>query len=317
MSVEGVTEMAATRQPRLLGIRGRRVLLTLHVCIVSLWTGSLVAMLTLQAVKDGMTDGARLAALDLAMLRVHDTVAVNAAFVIVLTGLTFSLFTKWGAFRFWWVVLKWITVVALFLLVIFGVIPAVNRMAALSDTFREVAPTMPAYAGSVRAATLYLLVELALVVALITVSVFKPWGRREPRRATPRWVALAVGGALAAVVVANVWMTATQLATYRRLPVADVDLSRIADGEYEGEATFGFTYGVRVMISGGGISDVAVTRNRGSGYARLAELVRTKVLRAQRLGIDGVSGATTTSKALLKAMEDALQRAPRLPAPRS
>ncbi len=51
--------------------------------------------------------------------------------------------------------------------------------------------------------------------------------------------------------------------------------------------------------------------NRDSDYARFAEQVLPRVVRAQSLQVDAVSGATTTSVAILKATEDAVRAAAR------
>ena len=81
----------------------------------------------------------------------------------------------------------------------------------------------------------------------------------------------------------------------------------LEDGTYPGEATAGsFTYKVEVTVQDRQITDITVMANRVSPYARFAEGVIPKVLKAQNANVDTVTGATTTSKALLKAIENAL-----------
>jgi uncharacterized protein with FMN-binding domain len=57
------------------------------------------------------------------------------------------------------------------------------------------------------------------------------------------------------------------------------------------------------------IETITVIKNRETHYARKAEGVITRVLEAQSPDVDAVTGATTTSKALLKAIENSLKDA--------
>jgi uncharacterized protein with FMN-binding domain len=93
----------------------------------------------------------------------------------------------------------------------------------------------------------------------------------------------------------------------RRLPIRHVDLGTVKDGSYPGEYAYGnFTYGVEVAVSDHRITDISVTKNRKTSHAKMAEEVLGKVIDEQRNDVDAIAGATTTSKALLKAVETAL-----------
>ena len=51
---------------------------------------------------------------------------------------------------------------------------------------------------------------------------------------------------------------------------------------------------------------IDVIKNRETEYAKKAEEVTKNIIRYQKLDVDVISGASTTSKALLKAVENAL-----------
>ncbi len=87
------------------------------------------------------------------------------------------------------------------------------------------------------------------------------------------------------------------------LPIENIDFSSLKDGVYQGSYT---DYGVEVVIKGQKIQDIRMTKNRDAHYARKAEAVIGHVLEKQSLQVDLVSGATSTSKAILRAVEDAL-----------
>lgn len=101
-----------------------------------------------------------------------------------------------------------------------------------------------------------------------------------------------------------------ELLRVRSMPIGEVDLRRAADGVYHGDFSYGgFTYEVRTTLKRHRIEKIEIIRNRDSGYAKKAEGVVGRVLKAQSPNVDAISGATTTSKALCKAIENSLQRA--------
>ena len=96
-------------------------------------------------------------------------------------------------------------------------------------------------------------------------------------------------------------------AAVRALVIEDQDLSSIHNGTYLGDYTYGgFTYEVSVTVESYIIKNIEITKNRSSKYAKMAEGVVEKVLAKGNVNVEVVSGATTSSKALLKAIEQAL-----------
>lgn len=101
----------------------------------------------------------------------------------------------------------------------------------------------------------------------------------------------------------------TDLRKVRTMQIKDIDLATVRDGTYEGAYAYGrFTYEVRVTIEGHAIASIDIVKNRDTAHAKDAEAVIDRVLAAQKTDVDAVSGATTTSKALLKAIETAIEK---------
>ena len=93
----------------------------------------------------------------------------------------------------------------------------------------------------------------------------------------------------------------------RKMSIQKVDITKLSDGNYFGEYSYGkTTYKVEVIIENKRIIDIKVLQTRDSPYAKKAEGVIKSIVNEQRNDVDAVSGATTTSKALLKAIENAL-----------
>lgn len=95
----------------------------------------------------------------------------------------------------------------------------------------------------------------------------------------------------------------------RRLPVAMPDLSHMPDGNYAGEYAKGpVRVEVEVTVRQHKITDIVIVRH-DNGLGGAAETITDDVIRKQSLEVDAVSGATVSSKCILKAIENALENA--------
>jgi len=92
-----------------------------------------------------------------------------------------------------------------------------------------------------------------------------------------------------------------------QLDVMDVDLELISDGTYTGEySAVPVSAKVDVTIKDHRIESIELLEhNHGQGDG--AEVIPSIVVEKQTLQIDSVSGATYSSKVILKAIENALQ----------
>lgn len=84
------------------------------------------------------------------------------------------------------------------------------------------------------------------------------------------------------------------------------------DGVFAGEGTgFGGTIQVEVTIQGGAIQKIEVlsAEKEDSAYLEMAKEVAQRVVEAQSIQVDTVSGATFSSKGILEAVGQALEKA--------
>jgi uncharacterized protein with FMN-binding domain len=100
----------------------------------------------------------------------------------------------------------------------------------------------------------------------------------------------------------------------RNLPLNAVDFSKLNDGAYHG-AYEGGTYKWRanecqVTVSSGRVTDIQLVGSSDPGSKNTQhEALYDRVIEAQSLQVDTISGATLTSKAYLQAVENALIQA--------
>lgn len=91
--------------------------------------------------------------------------------------------------------------------------------------------------------------------------------------------------------------------------IANIDLSNIEDGIYSGSyKVFPVAAEVKVTVSNHMITKIELVKHQ-NGQGSSAETIPDKVVEAQTLEIDIVTGATYSSKVILKAIENALDRA--------
>jgi len=101
---------------------------------------------------------------------------------------------------------------------------------------------------------------------------------------------------------------ASDVERIKNMEISDVDLSSVPDGEYIGEVPFRqYMYRVKVTVESAKIKNIEVLENGTCNqYAEKGLGVVPRMLEKQSPKVDAVTGATVTSKALMKAVERAL-----------
>lgn len=100
----------------------------------------------------------------------------------------------------------------------------------------------------------------------------------------------------------------------RNLPLNAVDFSRLNDGTYHGVYAGGMykwrANECQVTVSSGKVTDIQLAASQDPGSENTQyQVLYDRVIQAQSLQVDTISGATLTSKAYLQAVENALVQA--------
>ncbi|EKQ51558.1 MULTISPECIES: FMN-binding protein [unclassified Clostridium] len=94
--------------------------------------------------------------------------------------------------------------------------------------------------------------------------------------------------------------------TIKELTISKVDLSKISDGVYIGSYDVDFIAAkVSVTVKSHKIENIDLLEHK-TDRGKPAEVITDRVVKAQSLQVDAVSGATNSSKTILKAIENAL-----------
>ena len=96
----------------------------------------------------------------------------------------------------------------------------------------------------------------------------------------------------------------------RKLVISSVDLSKVADGVYPGTYHKGrWTYDLQVTVKDHRITGIKNTNKRMEMFKDLNGKAEAEIIKKQSPVIDIVSGATITTRAYQKAVENALDSA--------
>jgi uncharacterized protein with FMN-binding domain len=110
----------------------------------------------------------------------------------------------------------------------------------------------------------------------------------------------------------NTMTISEEVEQIKNMDISHVDPATVPDGEYTGEFPFRqrYLYRVKVTVKSGRIADIEVLENGTENeHAEKGLEVIPRILREQSPEVDAVSGATVTSKALMKCVEKALKKA--------
>lgn len=93
-----------------------------------------------------------------------------------------------------------------------------------------------------------------------------------------------------------------------QIEINEIDLSNIKDGEYLGEyKTIAVSAKVRISVKDHKITTIEILQHI-NWQGKAGEAVIEKVINQQTLKVDTISGATASSKVILKAIENALSK---------
>jgi hypothetical protein len=153
----------------------RKWLLLLHVVSSVGWLGLNVGNMTL-ALTGLMTDDPTTQHTALgAMYLVGGPLLVPVSLLAYGSGILLGYYSKWGVFRYRWVLLKFVLTTIAVLLIPLSLLPGLREMSAL---ITETPPNQLADVGEHGSSMLSAaIVSTSMYVTCAVVSVLKPWGR--------------------------------------------------------------------------------------------------------------------------------------------
>lgn len=117
-------------------------------------------------------------------------------------------------------------------------------------------------------------------------------------------VGLGVGGAIGWSKLSKEHLEA------KNLPLNAIDFGKLRDGTYTGSYEGGMykwrESEVEVTVSSGRVTKIKLVKNKENQTSEYTDKLFNRVIEAQTLQVDVISGSTLTSKAYLQSIENAL-----------
>lgn len=120
-------------------------------------------------------------------------------------------------------------------------------------------------------------------------------------------IILIILGILVVIGIGGILYISNGLTAGENVTIDSVDLSRIDDGTYRGVYSAGrWSNEVAVSVADHRISTIEVIKTVSIEKPEITNTIINRVIEKQNTTVDTVSGATVTSKAYLKSIENAL-----------
>jgi uncharacterized protein with FMN-binding domain len=111
-----------------------------------------------------------------------------------------------------------------------------------------------------------------------------------------------------AVIIAGVMISLTQgLEEGKNIEIKGINMTNVEDGTYKGRYELGrWSNELEVTVKENKITDIKILKDVKYASPDVSDKLFDEVIEAQNSKVDTVSGATVTSKAYLKSIENAL-----------
>ncbi len=162
-----------------LSINQKKRLLIIHIGFVIVYFGGLLSTLLLVVSTNFTMDRDLIYAAHLFIQYFDNYLVIPGAFGCLFTGVWLAVRSHWGLLKHYWVLAKWFgTMIA----IMFGT----NLMRIwVHDTFYGIFDSPlnplsnPEYLHNRKMLLVGLAISFALLISLVTISYFKPWGKRK------------------------------------------------------------------------------------------------------------------------------------------
>ena len=155
-----------------------------HLIAVACWVGGAVSLISLYFLKAGINDGRVLYGINQSLHHVDmSIVVVPGATGTLLSGLAYSLFTKWGFFKHNWLTFKWVITVTAILFGTFFLGPWEANMMEISGKLGMESLGDIAYRYNERMNLVFGTFQVLILMGTIFISILKPW---KSKKETPK-----------------------------------------------------------------------------------------------------------------------------------
>lgn len=151
---------------------------TLHILFACLWLGTSASLVLLQCTKGWSEDGQLLLALNQNFSLLDIVFIIPGALGSAATGFVICKITSWGFTRYRWIIIKAILTITAILVGTALLGPWQMQMVSLSGQLESTQIMDTSYDLTRSLFTLVGFLQVIMLVCILVISVFKPWGKR-------------------------------------------------------------------------------------------------------------------------------------------
>jgi uncharacterized protein with FMN-binding domain len=284
------------------------ILKTVHLLCIVLFFGGLAAILVILGLKLSGNLILSSAEADFIIYQLNGNLIYYSFIGLTTTAIIYGLFTNWGILRHRWIIIKWVLLFTIAGIYIIAFSPSINGIVSLSSGGLNSGETENLYEALVRKSIFYNIILISILLIIFFISTMKPFGRRSSDILSENKTARISILALLLLSLGFSIMGSLNLNRLRSMEIHNLDLTNTDDGIYKGEFNDGAgIYTVEVEVNNHRISKVKMETERKSVYVNYARPITDRIVKQQTVNVDAITGATTTSKCIMKAAENALK----------
>jgi len=157
----------------------RKWLRLLHVIFSLTWLGFIICLGLLIFFRPEPSNSAELRYINTIIHRIDTTLMAFTPLAALLTGILLCWKTRWGFFRYWWVIVKLTLAIAVIVISIIYLGPVSPNLVKISGKLGLDALTDKAYVSYFKRLTVFNPINISLFLFMAYISHFKPWGKRK------------------------------------------------------------------------------------------------------------------------------------------
>jgi hypothetical protein len=160
---------------------GVKWLKAIHIYLGSVWGGGAASLFALHCLYFP-DSGPELYARNMALIYIDSYIIIPSALGVLLTGLVYAQFTRWGYVKYYWVIAKWLSTLVFVLAGFLWIVPWLDRLKESSTILRDQVTIDPSFSAPMFLHVAMAGVQALLVLFIVIISVLKPWGRTGYRQ---------------------------------------------------------------------------------------------------------------------------------------
>lgn len=153
----------------------QKLLKACHVLSSGLWLSCVIMLALLPILSERIVSDDGIYIYNLAYHFIDMSILTPAAVMTLVTGLVYSIFTKWGFFKHGWLVYKWIVTLLIIITGTFYLGPMTDNLLHIAEKNGIAALHDPYYVFGQHVGISAAIINSLLLIVAVFFSIYKPW----------------------------------------------------------------------------------------------------------------------------------------------